>query len=53
MPEISIVSDAVERTYVDLEGKSHREQAEAKISRREREAPGEEGEEIKKGRKGK
>ena len=38
---------AVESTYVDLDGKSHREQAEAKICRREREVPGEEGEEIK------
>ena len=32
---------------MDLDGKSHREHAEAKISRREREAPDEEGEEIK------
>ena len=37
VPEIIIVSDAVESTHVDLEGKSHREQAEAKTSRRERE----------------
>ena len=28
--EIVIVSDAVESTYVDLDGKSHREEAEAK-----------------------
>ena len=53
MPKIIIVSDAVGSTKVDLDGKSHREHAEAKISRREREAPDEEGEEIKKVRKGK
>ena len=47
MPEIIIVSDAVESICVDLDGKSIREQAEATISRREREVPGEEGEEIK------
>ena len=33
VPEIIIVSDAVESTHVDLDGRSHREQAEAKISR--------------------
>ena len=53
MPEIIIVSVAVGSTKVDLDGKSHREHAEAKISRREREAPDEDGEEIKKVRKGK
>ena len=47
VPEIIIVSVAVGSTKVDLDGKSHREHAEAKISRREREAPDEEGEEIK------
>ena len=36
VPEIVIVSDAVESTYVDLDGKSRRERAEAKISGRER-----------------
>ena len=51
MPEIIIVSDAVESTDVDLDGKSHREQAEAKLSRREREVPGEDGEEINKSEK--
>ena len=40
------MSDAVESIYVDLDGKSHREQAEANISRREREVPVEEGEEV-------
>ena len=47
MPEIIIVSGAVESTNVDLDGKSHRDQAEDRISRREREVPCEEGEEIK------
>ena len=47
MPGIIIVSDAVESTYVDLDGKSRREQAEERSYRREREVPGEEGEEIK------
>ena len=47
VPEIIIVSGAVQSIYVDLDGKSHREQAETNISRREREVPGEEGEEIK------
>ena len=47
VPEIIIVSDAVESTKVDLDGKSHREQADAIILRREREVPGEEGQEIK------
>ena len=46
VPEIIIVSDAVESFYVYFDGKSHREQAEAKKSRREREVPGEEGAEI-------
>ena len=43
--ELVIVS--MESTFVDLDGKSHREQAEAKSSRRESEAPGEEGEDVK------
>ena len=47
VPEIIVVSDAGESTHVDLGCKSHHEQAEANISRREREVPGEEGEEIK------
>ena len=47
MPEISIVSDAVESTNVELDGKSRSEQAEERSSKREREVPGEEGEEIK------
>ena len=37
VPEISIVSDAVEITFVDLDGESRSEQEEAKLSRRERE----------------
>ena len=45
--EIMIVSDAVEGTFVDLDGESCSEQVVAKLSRREREAPSEEGEEIK------
>ena len=45
--EIIIVSDAVEGTFVDLDGESRREQVEAKLSRRGREIPNE-GEEIKK-----
>ena len=36
VPEIIIVSDAVESTFVDLDGKSRREQVEAKFSGRER-----------------
>ena len=36
VPEIIIVSDAVGSTNVDVDDKSHREQAEATISRRER-----------------
>ena len=47
VPEIIIVSDAVESTNVDLDGKSRREQAEERSFRREREVPGEEGEEEK------
>ena len=37
MPEIIIVSDAVEGTIVNLDGESRREQVEAKLSRRGRE----------------
>ena len=37
VPEIIIVTDAVEGTFVDLEGESRREQVEAKLFRRERE----------------
>ena len=49
VPEIVIVSDAVEGTFVDLEGESRREQEESKekLFRREREAPNEEGEKRK------
>ena len=46
MQEIIIVSDAVESTFADLDGESHREQAETKRSRSEREVPGEEGEDV-------
>ena len=44
-PEIIIVSDAVESTEVDLDGKSRHKQAEERSSRREREALGKGGEE--------
>ena len=37
MPEIIIVSDAVEGTFMDLDGESCRGQVEAKLSGRERE----------------
>ena len=47
VPETIIVSDGLEGTFVDLDGESRHEQVEAKLSRREREVPGEEGEEIK------
>ena len=46
VPEIIIVSDAVEGTFVDLNGESRHEQVEAKLSRREREMLNE-GEEIR------
>ena len=46
VPEIIIVSDAVEVTPVDLDGESRHEQVEAKLSRREREMLNE-GEEIR------
>ena len=46
MREIIIASDAVEGTFVDLDGESRREQEEAKLSRRGRETLNE-GEEIK------
>ena len=47
VPEIIIVSDAVESTNVDLDGKSRREQAEEKSTRRQREAPDKLCEEMK------
>ena len=50
VPEIIIVSDALESTFVDLDGESRREQVETKLSRRERKAPGEGCEEIRNGR---
>ena len=37
VPEIIVVSDAVEGTFVDLDGESRREQVEATLSRRGRE----------------
>ena len=46
VPEIIIVSDAVEGTFVDLDGESRHEQVEAKLSRRGREMLNE-GEEIR------
>ena len=45
VPEIIFVSDAVEGTFVDLDGESRHEQIEAKLSRRGREMLNE-GEEI-------
>ena len=47
VPEIIIVSDAVEGTFVDLDGESRREQVEAKLSRRGRGYSLNEGEENK------
>ena len=47
MLEIIFVSDAVESIFVVLDGASRREQVEAKLSRRQREAPGEGSEEKK------
>ena len=47
VPEIILVSDAVEGTFADLDGESRRAQVEAKNSRRGREAPGEGSEDIK------
>ena len=46
VPEIIIVSDAVEGTFVDLDGESRHEQVEAKLSRRGREMLNE-GEEVR------
>ena len=46
VPEIIIVPDAVEGTFVDLDGESCHEQVEAKLSRRGREMLNE-GEEIR------
>ena len=46
VPEIIIVSDAVEGTFVDSDGDSRHEQVEAKLSRRGREMLNE-GEEIR------
>ena len=46
VPEIIVVLDAVEGTFVDLDGESHRELVEAKLSRRGRETLNE-GEEVK------
>ena len=52
VPEISIVSDAVEGTFVDLDGESRREQIEANLfTSRGREIPNGEGDEIKKSKK--
>ena len=50
VPEIIIVSDAVEGTFVDLDGESRREQVEAKLSRRGKEILNG-GDEIKKFKK--
>ena len=47
VPDIIVVSDAVQSTNVEIDGKSRREQAEERSFRREREGPGEEGEEVK------
>ena len=50
VPEIIIVSDAVESINVYFDGKSRREQAEERSSRGEREALGKGGEEVRKGK---
>ena len=44
VPEIIIVSDSVEGTFVDLDGESRHEQEEAKLSRRGREMRNEDDE---------
>ena len=44
VPEIIVVSDAVEGFFVDLDGESRREQVEAKLPRRGRETLNEGGE---------
>ena len=46
MPETTTMSDAVESTFVDLDGESRLEQEEARLCTGEREAPCEGGEEI-------
>ena len=46
MPEVTIVSDAVEGTFVDLDGETRHEQVEGKLSRSETEML-DEGEEIR------
>ena len=45
--ETKVVSDGVEGVHVDLNGECHQERWHVKNSRRQSEAPGEEGEEIK------
>ena len=47
MPVTRVVSDGVEGVNVDLNGECHFERVQVKQSRRQRDAPGEEGEEIK------
>ena len=47
MPETRVVSDGVEGVYVDLIGECHHERVQVKKSRRQSDAPGEEGEEVK------
>ena len=47
MPETLIVSDVVESTYVDLNGKGHHGQGKAKKHRSQSGVPGEVGEESK------
>ena len=42
-----VVSDGVEGIYVDLHGECHHEREQVKNSRRQSDAPGEDGEEIK------
>ena len=46
MPETRVVSDGVEGINVDLNGECHHERWRVKNSRRQSDAPGEEGEEI-------
>ena len=46
-PEVIVWWNEAEGVPVNPDGEGHREQAQAKSTRREREAPGEEGEEAK------
>ena len=45
-PDVKVLWNEAEGVPANLDGESHHERAQAKSTRREREAPGEEGEEI-------